>query len=76
MCPDPSGNLYLVFAAPLEAGLDGRRKKIKPPPPVEENVYEFGPDRLANLKISSVMSMKRRLLIGNKRNILRLCKPL
>ncbi len=50
-CPDPSGNPYLVFAVMLEAGLDGMRNKIKTPPPVEENVYEFGPDRLSNLKI-------------------------
>ncbi len=35
----------------LEAGLDGVRNKIKTPPPVEENVYEFDPDRLPSLKI-------------------------
>ncbi len=37
--PDPSCNPYLAFAATLIAGLDGIKKKITPPDPVEENVY-------------------------------------
>jgi glutamine synthetase len=38
---DPSANPYLVFACILRAGLEGIRRKIKPPKPVEENVYEM-----------------------------------
>lgn len=38
---DPSANPYLVFACILRAGLEGIRKKRKPPKPVEENVYEM-----------------------------------
>lgn len=40
-CPDPSANPYLAFAVMLAAGLDGIEKKMVPPPPVEENIYEF-----------------------------------
>jgi glutamine synthetase len=40
-CPDPTANPYLAFAVMLAAGLDGIQKKMVPPPPVEENIYEF-----------------------------------
>ncbi len=40
-CPDPSANPYLAFALMLSAGLDGIQKKMVPPAPVEENIYEF-----------------------------------
>jgi len=36
---DPSANPYLLFAAVLRAGLEGVNNKLKPPEPVEENVY-------------------------------------
>ncbi len=42
-CPDPTANPYLAFAVMLAAGLDGIQKKMVPPPPVEENIYEFTP---------------------------------
>lgn len=45
-CPDPSCNPYLAFAAMLAAGLDGIEKQLEPPSPVEEDVYEFGPQEL------------------------------
>jgi glutamine synthetase len=38
---DPSANPYLVFASVLKAGLNGIEKKLKPPKPVEENVYKI-----------------------------------
>jgi glutamine synthetase len=38
-CPDPSANPYLAFAAMLATGLDGIKKQLTPPEPVEENVY-------------------------------------
>jgi glutamine synthetase len=40
-CPDPAANPYLAFAIMLAAGLDGIEKKMIPPPPVEENIFEF-----------------------------------
>jgi glutamine synthetase len=38
-CPDPSANPYLAFAVMLAAGLDGVKKRIEPPPPAEEDLY-------------------------------------
>jgi glutamine synthetase len=40
-CPDPSSNPYLAFAVLLKAGLEGIKNNLQPPPPVEEDVFEF-----------------------------------
>ncbi len=45
---DPSANPYLVFASVLNAGLDGIENKLKPPKPVEENVYKIKSNILAD----------------------------
>jgi glutamine synthetase len=45
--PDPSCNPYLAFAGMLTAGLSGIKQKLPLPPPVEENLYAFDPERLA-----------------------------
>ncbi len=50
-CPDPSCNPYLAFAVMLKAGLDGIKRKLKPPKPVEENVYDFDDAKLRRLNI-------------------------
>lgn len=39
--PDPSANPYLTLAVQLAAGLDGIRRKAKPPEPVEKNILEL-----------------------------------
>ncbi|GAV26493.1 type I glutamate--ammonia ligase [Carboxydothermus islandicus] len=39
--PDPSANPYLALAVMLKAGLDGIKNKIKPPAPVNQNLYEM-----------------------------------
>jgi glutamine synthetase len=44
--PDPSSNPYLVFAVLLKAGLDGIKKKMVAPKPVEEDVFEFDMEQL------------------------------
>jgi glutamine synthetase len=43
--PDPSANPYLAFAVMLAAGLDGIKRKLELPPPVEENLYHFTEER-------------------------------
>jgi glutamine synthetase len=43
--PDPSANPYLAFAVMLKAGLDGIKRNIPLPPPVEENLYHLGEER-------------------------------
>lgn len=53
-CPDPSANPYLAFAAMLVTGLDGIRRDLMPPPPVEENVYEFDSLQLRSHEIASL----------------------
>ncbi len=53
-CPDPSCNPYLAYAAMLETGLEGIRHKMTPPPPVEENVYDFSDEKLQEMSIDSL----------------------
>ena len=44
-CPDPSANPYLAFAVMLAAGLDGIEKKMMPPQPAEEDLYQVDEQR-------------------------------
>ncbi len=39
--PDPSCNPYLAYAVMLRCGLDGIRRRLPLPPPVEESLYGF-----------------------------------
>ncbi len=38
---DPCTNPYLAFSVILESGLDGVKRRLKPPKPVEEDVYHL-----------------------------------
>lgn len=38
-CPDPSANPYLALAVCLAAGLDGIKNNLKPPAPVDCNIF-------------------------------------
>src|SRR5437867_2585021 len=49
-CPDPAANPYLAFSACLMAGLDGVKKKIEPPAPVDADIYELSPREKARIK--------------------------
>lgn len=53
-CPDPSGSPYLTFAVLLKAGLEGMKRGLKAPAPVEENVFEFDDARLAKYYITKL----------------------
>jgi glutamine synthetase len=46
-CPDPAANPYLAFAVMLAAGLDGIRRELQPPDPMEENLYHLTNEDLA-----------------------------
>ncbi len=48
--PDPSCNPYLAFAAILMAGVDGIEKRIQPPEPIDEDIYELAHDRGPEIK--------------------------
>lgn len=43
-CPDPSGNPYLSFSAQLMAGLDGIRRQIEPPEPIDLDLFHLPPE--------------------------------
>jgi glutamine synthetase len=48
-CPDSSCNPYLAFSAILMAALDGIQNRIDPGPAVDGNLYDFSPERLADI---------------------------
>jgi glutamine synthetase len=52
--PDPSANPYLAFAAMLAAGLDGIRRGLKPPAPVNKNIYHLTEEESAELQIAGL----------------------
>ncbi len=55
-CPDPSANPYLAFAVMLAAGLDGIKKGLRAPAPVEENIWELTPEQMNERGIKTVAS--------------------
>ena len=48
--PDAMANPYLAFSAMLMAGLDGIRRQIEPPAPVEADLYELEGDAASAVK--------------------------
>jgi glutamine synthetase len=67
-CPDPSANPYLAFAAMLIAGIDGIKKKMQPPEPTEEDVYEFDEKKLCERGIGTLPGSLREALIELKKD--------
>lgn len=51
---DPSCNIYLAFAVMLKAGLDGIKKEMQPPKPLEEDLYLFSDEKLQEMKINTI----------------------
>jgi glutamine synthetase len=60
--PDPSANPYLTFATMLEAGLDGIEKRMMPPDPVTDDVYELSPEDLQTHGIQTLPGTLRTAL--------------
>ena len=52
--PDPAANPYLAFAVMLAAGLDGIEKKITPPEPVDENIFEFTDKKAKRMRVRTL----------------------
>lgn len=52
--PDPSCNPYLALAVQLKAGLDGIKKKMNPPPPIDLNIYAMDDSQRQELGINSL----------------------
>lgn len=62
-CPDPSCNPYLAFTVMLAAGLDGIKKKLEPPEPVEENIYALNEEDRKYKHIDTLPSSLHEALI-------------
>jgi glutamine synthetase len=54
--PDPTCNPYLAFTVMLAAGLDGIKKKMEAPEPVEKNIFKMSEEEKKQLGIESVPS--------------------
>lgn len=52
--PDPTANPYLAIALMLAAGLDGIKKGLTPPPPVNRNIFAMSDKEMADLGVSSL----------------------
>ncbi|NWG01320.1 MAG: type I glutamate--ammonia ligase [Syntrophaceae bacterium] len=52
--PDASCNPYLAFAVMLAAGLDGVKRKLVPPPPVEKDIYHMSTAERNTHRIASL----------------------
>ena len=50
-CPDPSCNPYLAFSVMLAAGLDGIRRDLPLPQPIEEDLFHFDEAMMARHSI-------------------------
>jgi glutamine synthetase len=53
-CPDPLCNPYLAYAVVFEAGLDGIKKKIEPPNPLDTNVYHLSNSERKKLSVKTL----------------------
>jgi glutamine synthetase len=47
--PDPTANPYLAFSALMLAGLDGIKRQLDPGDPLDADIYELPPERLAQI---------------------------
>lgn len=54
--PDPSCNPYLALAVMLQAGLDGIRSELEPPPAVNKNIYKMSLRERRRHKIAELPS--------------------
>ena len=70
--PDGSANPYLASAAILAAGMDGVDRKLNPGKPVNENLYEWSPEKLKRAGIGLLpQSLKEALDEFEKDKVLR-----
>jgi glutamine synthetase len=53
-CPDPACNPYLAFSVMLAAGLDGIRRELPLPQPIEEDLFHFDEAMMAKHAIGTL----------------------
>jgi len=72
--PDPACNPYLAFSVMLAAGLEGMEKKLEPPEPVEENVYEMSEvERTRRGIVTLPGSLAEAIALAEKSELVRRC---
>jgi glutamine synthetase len=70
--PDLSGNPYLQFAVMLAAGLRGIKEDLKPPNPVEKNIYSLSKNEKAKYGIEHLPeSLGHAIQLSSKSEILK-----
>jgi glutamine synthetase len=62
--PDPACNPYLALAVMLASGIDGIRRKLEPPPPVNRNIYRMSQRERKRHKIGELPIDLREALIA------------
>ncbi|MCP4726941.1 MAG: glutamine synthetase, partial [bacterium] len=72
--PDPACNPYLAFSVMLSSGLDGIEKKMKSPPPSDNNIYEMSRAERENEGIFSLPeSLAEAIHVTKKSSLIREC---
>ena len=61
--PDPSCNPYLAFAVMLAAGLDGIRRQLQLPLPIEEDLFHFDDVMMAKHSVGTLPSSLQEALV-------------
>lgn len=67
-CPDPSCNPYLAFSVMLAAGLDGIRRNLALPQPIEEDLFHFDEAMMARHSIGILPANLAEALIEFERD--------
>jgi len=66
---DPAANPYLAMAVLLKAGLDGIKKKLTPPAPVDRNIYVMSKEERIEegiIDLPATLAQALELLIANE----------
>ncbi len=61
-CPDPTCNPYLAMAMMLNAGLDGIKNNLTPPPSTDANIFAMTEGQMRRAKIKSLPGNLREAL--------------
>ncbi len=66
--PDPTANPYLALAAMAAAGMDGLKRRLDPPLPINRNIYEMSVRDRRKHKIRDLPANLREALVNFKRD--------
>lgn len=69
-CPDPSCNPYLALAMMLNAGLDGVKNNLIPPPEVKRDIFEMTTAEMENEGISVMPGSLKEALAELRANVI------